>query len=813
VSRTETLAVRYAVWLRRRARALVVLSVVAFAGSAYLVADRLPVLADFSHLLPQDAPSVRDLRRLSERLVARDTVLVIVRAPDPSRRAAAASELARGARAIRAGLVERVEEDDAETRAFVLAHRHLLVPLSDLIEVRDSLARTVRANKLAANPLFIDLDDSRATGVRDRARLDELAATWREAETRLLRSSYTSPDGKLGLVVIRTTFSTTDVGRGKQLLAELADLRARIQGGHPGVEIGFTGGVTTAVAEHTALLGSVLRSSVITGVLVALLLVVYLRSARLVVLLACNLGLATTAAFAVAVFTVGHLNAATAFLGAIIAGNGVNYGILLIARYREERMQAEATRAMGLAIARTLRPTLIASFGAAIAYGSLAVTSFRGFADFATVGSIGMLLCWLASYLVLPALVLWFAPGPDEAHDHGAGSGLGRVLARIFGTARPATVLWVAGGLGLVATGIVARYLIADPFEYDMHALRSVGPAAAESQRWLRISDAVFGKSISGRIIIAADRRDQVPLIVNALRAIEADRPPAERVIGGVSSILDVVPPDQPQRIAVLGEIQSMLDDPAMQQRDQAGQAMARELRPPEVLRPVIVEELPPEIREQLTERDGRVGYLVSVRPGPKLDQWNGRDLIRLASAVRSLRLADGETVTTSGTSVIFADIMSALEQDGPVVTLVAACSLVVMVVFVAGRRRIALAVLVATCAGSLAMVAVCALIGLRVNFLDFVALPITLGLGVDYAINVAHRAQAGANPALLLRTTGSAVLVCSLTTIIGYASLLFGQNQAIRGFGLASLLGEITCVISALALVPAIVFAERRWV
>ena len=37
-------------------------------------------------------------------------------------------------------------------------------------------------------------------------------------------------------------------------------------------------------------------------------------------------------------------------------------------------------------------------------------------------------------------------------------------------------------------------------------------------------------------------------------------------------------------------------------------------------------------------------------------------------------------------------------------------------------------------------MVAVCALLGLKVNFLDFVALPITLGLGIDYAINVAHR-------------------------------------------------------------------------
>jgi predicted RND superfamily exporter protein len=53
-------------------------------------------------------------------------------------------------------------------------------------------------------------------------------------------------------------------------------------------------------------------------------------------------------------------------------------------------------------------------------------------------------------------------------------------------------------------------------------------------------------------------------------------------------------------------------------------------------------------------------------------------------------------------------------------------------------------------------------------------------------------------------------VLVCSLTTMIGYASLLASTNLAIRGFGLASLIGEVTCVAAALGLVPAIVAAGR---
>jgi predicted RND superfamily exporter protein len=152
----------------------------------------------------------------------------------------------------------------------------------------------------------------------------------------------------------------------------------------------------------------------------------------------------------------------------------------------------------------------------------------------------------------------------------------------------------------------------------------------------------------------------------------------------------------------------------------------------------------------------------------------------------------------------VLADILAINRADVQLVTCIAAIVVVVMVLGVVGRNRKSAAVVAATALGSLAMVAVCALLGLRINFLDFVALPIALGLGVDYAINIGDRvAEDGARRAL--RTTGGSVLVCSLTTIIGYASILFSANRAIRDFGLASLVGEITCVASAILVVPAL--------
>jgi predicted RND superfamily exporter protein len=806
----DSLARRYVAWLRRRVVAIVAAHAIVFAAAVYLIAYRLPLYADFSYLLPQDAPAVRDLRKLEARVKTTDTVLVIVRAPSAGLRAAAEAAMTADARAIAPELVLRVDGDDAAARAYFRAHRHLFVPLADLSRAQTALRRRIADAKLAANPLYVQLDDDRSEAKRDRAELDDLRAKRRDAEQKLDRPSNISPDGLAALVQVRTAFAGTDVGRGEALLGALDTARARVIAAHPGVQIGFAGGIVTALAEHRAIVSGTLLSSIVTAVLVALLLAVYFRSATLLVLLVGTVGIATAAAFGVAVFTVGHLNAATAFLGAIIAGNGINYGILLIARYLEERRSADVDAALAAAIAGTLRPTAVASLGAAIAYGSLAATSFRGFADFAVIGAIGMLLCWIASFALLPALILRVG---RTTRSYQGDTFIGSILVFVLGFAHPRRVVAVAGVIGAVAIAIVVQFVAGDPFEYDLRRLRSTGADATTERRWMKISDKAFGRGFAGRTVVAADRLDQVPQLVAALRALDRDKPPAERTIGSIESILDVVPEHQPEKLAALADLRAQLDDPALDALDDTERNELAELRPPDDLRALGTADLPPSLRDKLAERDGRVGYIVSIRPADRLDELDGHDLIRFATAVRRVELPGGTEITTSGTSVIFADIITTIARDGPIVTAIAGAGLVVLVALLVGRNRRAVAVLAATSGGTLLMAAACALVGLKVNFLDFVALPITLGLGVDYAINVAHRHDSSAipDPIATLRTSGSAVFVCSLTTMIGYGSLLVSDNLAISGFGTASLIGEVTSVLAALVLVPALLAMRSR--
>jgi predicted RND superfamily exporter protein len=789
----------YVAWLTRHARGIVVASAALVGVSIYLAAFHLPVYADLSDLLPSDVPAIRDLRRLEARLAAKDTMVAVVVAPTAGERAAVAGELAARVRGLDATLVARVESDDATTRAFIRAHASLYVPLADLERTEHALAQEIAGAKLHANPLYVDLDDKPA----DTHELDDLKHERADADAKLGHSRYVSADGRSQVMVIETAFRATDTAADRALQDELDQVSRELRTAHPMVVIAFAGGVTQTLAEHDSLLQGMLVSSLATAALVALVLFVHLRSVRVLGLLTANIVAATIVAFGLASLTVGHLNAATAFLGAIIAGNGVNYGILLIARYLEERRGAAPADAMARAIAGTIRPTLIASLGAAIAYGALAVTHFKGFADFALIGGAGMLVCWLASFVLLPVLVLRFAAGARATES----PVFGRVAVGLFGVRRPVVACAFGAVVALASIAITVRYVAHDPFEYDMTKLRSDAPDALATRHWMQYVNDTFGRGLAGMArstFIAVDDRADVPAVVAALEAAHARDP----MVGTVQSIADAVPPDQAQKLAVLAKIRAELDD-ALDDLPDHDRAELANLRPADDLHAFTAADLPEELRVKLEERDGRIGYLVAVTPGPAFDEWNGRDLVRFSTAIRQLELPGHKTITTSGPSVIFADIITAIRGDGVVVTVVAAAALVLMVLVLVGRTRRAAAVLVGTAVGSLAMIAVCAVIGLKINFLDFVALPIALGLGIDYAINVAHRAERD-DPGIALRSTGGTVLVCSLTTMIGYASLIMSNNLAIRGFGLASLIGEITCVATALVLVPAIIASGR---
>jgi len=104
--------------------------------------------------------------------------------------------------------------------------------------------------------------------------------------------------------------------------------------------------------------------------------------------------------------------------------------------------------------------------------------------------------------------------------------------------------------------------------------------------------------------------------------------------------------------------------------------------------------------------------------------------------------------------------------------------------------------------------------LGQRLNFVNFIALPVTLGIGVDYGVNILNRLRGEPRDRyrFALAETGGAVALCSLTTIISYSSMLVADSGALRSLGKVANLGEIGCLLAAWVLVPAVMaLANRR--
>ena len=103
--------------------------------------------------------------------------------------------------------------------------------------------------------------------------------------------------------------------------------------------------------------------------------------------------------------------------------------------------------------------------------------------------------------------------------------------------------------------------------------------------------------------------------------------------------------------------------------------------------------------------------------------------------------------------------------------------------------------------------------LGIKINFINFIAFPITFGIGVDYAVNVMARylRDGQRDVAAAVRGTGGAVGLCSLTTIVGYSSLLVAQNVGLFLFGLLAVFGELACLTTAVVVLPAVLLLVAR--
>ena len=231
-----------------------------------------------------------------------------------------------------------------------------------------------------------------------------------------------------------------------------------------------------------------------------------------------------------------------------------------------------------------------------------------------------------------------------------------------------------------------------------------------------------------------------------------------------------------------------------------------KDLIPPDDLAPFGVAELPDGIARLFTEKDGTRGRIVYITPTRDELTNDAKYLFRWADSFRETKLPDGSTIYGSGRSVIYADMWAAIIADVPKAILASFFATIAVVVLAFRAGKPSVIVTASLLVGIVWMTGSLSLGGVKLNFLNFIALPLTFGIGVDYAVNIMQRYRTdGPGSALdAVRSTGGAVVLCSLTTLLGYLALVRSMNFGVRSMGVAAVLGEATCLLAAVLVLPA---------
>lgn len=827
-SRLYRLCAAYVRFAARRG-GVILLAALALGVLAGSQAKKLELRTDLAELLPESHPSVAALRKIAGRQKSATNLVLIVDSPDPLANRRFFKELKTKLDPLIPSVFSSIQwRPDDEVPRFASRWKWLYAETSELEKAESLLDRILARRKL---PVFVDLEgDAEA----------ELTALRRDLDARVVLASSTPqpqpvvvPPEQAGSPELKETyFSSRENGidsvgvmlwRQRDGFATMGDKQTflTVQGivndlnptrFHPQMKINYTGHIALALGEQQTVQENITLATLVCVACVMLTIYLYFRRVGMLLVVTMPALYGVLLALMLAQVVIKYLNINTAFLVSIIIGNGINTPIMLLARYGEERRAGRSTEtALAIAMSSTMLGTATAMLAASIAYGSLTFTDFRGFSQFGLIGGAGMILVWLSSVILAPPLVLLgerLLPGvftPKPSIWHWPFGLLGRLLAwRPLGVAFVSVLLFAAALLPL-------RKYAVDPLEWNFNNLRS-DPTESE-KLWGRADSLGMGNVGAGYIgndgVLLVDSPEQADIVAEAMRKQDKARG-KDHTLATVRTLSSALPTQQDEKLAILARIRHKLD----QNRSLMDDGEWKDLeafRPPEYLRRLTADDLPRLVLEAFTESDGQRGRLIGIDADfTNYAGWNGHDLIRLSESLTVQAL--GKTWVAASAGSIFAGMVDAIHRDAPKLTMIALAGVLGLVILMFGPLG-ALPVVLTVAVGMTWLLGILGLINLKLNFMNFVTMPITLGVGADYAANIWARLRTEGPGSIrsVITDTGSAVALCSATTIIGYSTLLLASNRALRSFGLAADIGEVTCLVAAATLLPAlaVVFAK----
>ena len=210
---------------------------------------------------------------------------------------------------------------------------------------------------------------------------------------------------------------------------------------------------------------------------------------------------------------------------------------------------------------------------------------------------------------------------------------------------------------------------------------------------------------------------------------------------------------------------------------------------------PLRVQDLPQAMHDRFVGVTGK--YLLMVNA--KKDLWKRENQ---QVFIKQLRSVDPNV---TGTPVQLYEYTNLLKQS---YVQAAKYSLIAIALLVLVHFRSPASVLLAlipVAVGSLWLAGLMGFCHVPLNPANIMTLPLVIGIGVTNGIHILNRYAEEHTPSILTRSTGKAVLVSGLTTIAGFGSLILGKHRGLQSLGYVMSTGLATCMIAALAFLPAL--------
>ena len=609
-----------------------------------------------------------------------------------------------------------------------------------------------------------------------------------------------------------------------------------------GATVALTGEVPMNDDQFSVIRNSAVRDTLTATFGVLIILLLALRSWKIIVAVFFSLmvGLAATAAIGLAL--VGSFNLISVAFFVLFVGLGVDFGIQFSVRYRAERYDhGDLHESLRWAARKVGDPLSLAAAATAVGFFAFLPTSYRGLSELGLIAGCGMLIAFACSITLVPATLALLRP-PGEPAPVGF-----RRLAPVDDFLQRHRIPIIAGTFLVVLAG--AALLRNLQFDFNPVDLQSPNSASVVTYRELQNDPATSGnaaeilapsleradaiakhlaslpevsQTLTLNSLIPTDQRAKIATLRAASQRLGPALGPArvqptpsdQDVVASIDAAADALSTaagnasgaaaDSARHVSgLLKRLASA--DAGVRARAEAAivpslrydlDLLRRSLAPEEVT----IKTLPPDLARDWLLPDDRA----LIRALPKGDPNDSRVLRNFATAVL------GAEPSAAGGAISLYEaartVTSAFIEAGAL----AVAAIAILLLIALRRMTDVLLTLIPLLLAGVVTLEVCVLAHLTLNFANIIALPLLLGVGVAFKIYYIMAWRAG-KTGLLQSTLTRAVIFSAMTTAIAFGSMWASSYPGISSMGKLMALSLVCTMFAAVLFQPVLMGRPRQ--